>query len=349
MNKPLKAAIILLLAVLLLVVIFFTMLTLNEYRPAPVTELEVTAANGSLAITEGSPFRVVTFNTGYAALGDNADFFMDGGKSVISSDKLRVEQNLGYINGYLPRTGADAVFLQEVDVDAVRSYGIDQFESYSPLYASSVYACNYKCIFVPYPIPPIGAVDSGIASFSKCYISSAKRVSLPEGFYWPVSTANLKRCLLVSYIPLEESDKQLVLINFHLEAFDNGSAKIAQTQALLKVLEEEYANGNYVIAGGDFNQTLPGGYDVYPIFDTKNWIPGDLDGSILPEGWSFAYDSSTPTCRSLAAPYVEGESQTYLIDGFIYSPNIELVSVKTDDLGFVWSDHNPVIADFILK
>ncbi len=33
---------------------------------------------------------------------------------------------------------------------------------------------------------------------------------------------------------------------------------------------------------------------------------------------------------------------TSVIDGFLVSPNVEIASVKTLDLGFAHSDHNPV-------
>ena len=42
-------------------------------------------------------------------------------------------------------------------------------------------------------------------------------IALPESFTWPVKTCNLKRCMLETRIPLEGSDKELVMINFHLE------------------------------------------------------------------------------------------------------------------------------------
>ena len=57
-------------------------------------------------------------------------------------------------------------------------------------------------------------------------------------------------------MPLEGTDKELVLINFHLEAYDSGEGKIAQSKMLAEKLESEYQQGNYVIAGGDFNQTF---------------------------------------------------------------------------------------------
>ena len=55
------------------------------------------------------------------------------------------------------------------------------------------------------------------------------------------------------------SDREPVLVNLHLEAYDDGEGKIAQTNQLRDYIEDEYAKGNYVIAGGDFNQVFPGG------------------------------------------------------------------------------------------
>ena len=38
-----------------------------------------------------------------------------------------------------------------------------------------------------------------------------------------------------------------------------------------------------------------------------------------------------------------------VIDGFILSPNVELTSVQTQDDGFRFSDHNPVLLSIRLK
>ena len=71
-----------------------------------------------------------------------------------------------------------------------------------------------------------------------------------------------------------------------------------------------------------------------------------MDESSLPgEGWQYAYDTSVPTCRLLNQPYDPADTkntQYYVIDGFILSPNVELVSVNSLDMGFENSDHNPV-------
>ena len=142
---------------------------------------------------------------------------------------------------------------------------------------------------------------------------------------------------------------ELVVVNLHLEAYDDGEGKAAQTAMLFQILEEEYARGNYVIAGGDFNQTFPGTLEKWPIGEGDVWAPVVLEAESLPEGWSYVYDDSSPTCRLLDAPYDSGTSQHYVLDGFIVSPNVEVLSVQTQDLGFKYSDHNPVVMEIGFK
>ena len=141
-------------------------------------------------------------------------------------------------------------------------------------------------------------------------------------------------------------------VNLHLEAYDSGEGKLAQTKMLKEFIEGEYAKGNYVIAGGDFNQIFPGGLEAYPNTHPENWIPGLLEEDMPAEGWRFAYDLTVPSCRLLNQPYDpadEVNTQYYVIDGYILSPNVELLSVETLDLGFADSDHNPVLISVKLK
>ena len=344
MKKFLKVLLwlVLTLAALLCALVLF--LTVTEFRPAPVEELEITAAeSGSLKIRAGEDLSLISWNIGYAGLGADSDFFMDGGQNVKSANEAKVESYLEGIDGYLASSGAEIVMLQEVDVNSARTYGIDQAQRLAM--ANSAHALNYSCAFVPFPWPPIGRVNSGLLTTTDYEIARAERISLPCPFSWPVSTANLKRCLLVSYLPVEGSDKQLVLINLHLEAYDDGEGKIAQTKQLRDFIESEYEKGNYVIAGGDFNQIFPGSLEYYPNIHPELWIPGRLDDSFLPRNCLWAYDCSAPTCRLLNRPYDPAEDETtqfYVIDGFIISPNVRLGGVETVDLGFENSDHNPV-------
>ena len=81
---------------------------------------------------------------------------------------------------------------------------------------------------VPYPLPPIGRVTSGIMTFSSFEVSDAERIQLPCPFSYPIRLCNLKRCLIVSRIPIAGSEHELVIVNLHLEAYDSGEGKAAQ-------------------------------------------------------------------------------------------------------------------------
>lgn len=355
-KKILKWAGVVVGVVLLAVAGLIGWLTVTEFKPAAV-ESAYLSQGGGRSIAVGDSLTVLAQNTGYAGLGKDSDFFMDGGRDVAPT-REQERTNRTALARFLARRGADVYFLQEVDVNSSRTGSVDQSETYrSSLLAdggggySSSHALNYACDFVPYPFPPIGKVHSGLQTLSAFPVDTAQRVALPCPFSWPVSTANLKRCLLVSYVPLAGSDRQLVLVNLHLEAYDDGEGKAAQTRVLMDFLSAEYEKGNYVIAGGDFNQTFPGALDAFPIKDPSLWTPGVLENDILPEGWRFACDLSVPSCRLLNQPYDPDspDTQFYVIDGFILSPNVRLDSVETLDMQFEFSDHNPVAVTVTLE
>lgn len=324
-------------------------LTIREYRPDAVEDITVFEA-GNKSIAPGDSLTVLSQNTGYAGLGAESDFFMDGGKDVKPTQDQMFSNQDGIVKQLIGQN-ADVYFLQEVDTDSSRSYGMNQQGWYHRTMSGSgngpysdAHALNYSCDFVPFPWPPLGKVHSGLQTLSRFEVDKAERVALPCPFSWPVRAANLKRCLLVSYVNLKGTDRQLVLVNLHLEAYDDGEGKAAQTKVLLDFLTAEYEKGNYVIAGGDFNQTFPGALDAFPMQAPDLWTPGVLEDGILPEGWRFACDLSVPSCRLLNHPYDPDPAgnQFYVIDGFILSPNVELDSVETLDCRFQYADHNPV-------
>ena len=54
------------------------------------------------------------------------------------------------------------------------------------------------------------------------------------------------------------NNKELVLINLHMSAYDKGGEfRQKQLNMLEEVLQDEYKKGNYVIAGGDWNHVIP--------------------------------------------------------------------------------------------
>ncbi|MBE6982596.1 MAG: endonuclease/exonuclease/phosphatase family protein [Ruminococcaceae bacterium] len=330
--------------ILFLLLALFLFLVLTEYKPADREPVQIYAFKEDLpAVQAGQTVTLYTWNIGYAGLGKESDFFMDGGNMVDPPSQQIIEKNMDGIREFVRSQEADIWLLQEVDKNSARTNGMDQYiKVHSIVNGAAAFAYNYKAPFVPYPIPPLDRVESGIATFSNLLLDkNMERISLPCPFAWPIRVAQIKRCLLVTRTPVEGTDKELVTVNLHLEAYDDGEGKAAQTKVLMDFLQEEYNKGNYVIAGGDFNQTFPGALDQYPIQDTKKWTPGTLTQSSLPEGWQFAYDTSAPTCRLLDKPY-KNNCQLYVIDGFILSPNVKLEAVETQDLNFECSDHNPV-------
>ena len=363
MTKTMLLKILKIPACILILLILFGLsliifLSVTEYKPKDIEDLPFTSGQNQLEINK--KHSLLTWNIGYSGLGKYEDFFMDAGKKVQPDSK---EIMLSYFNGIkktLTENPSDIIFFQEIDINSKRSWHINQYEELKSLtQKEGSFAYNYNCLYVPYPLPTIGRVQSGLAILSNYKSDQAQRVSLPVPFKWPVSMANLKRCLLTQEFPLykngQESGKKLFLVNFHLEAFDSGEGKIAQTRRLMEVLTAEYEKGNYIIAGGDFNQRFPGS-TAFPPYWTDGWLPGDLElpESMISEGWHVAYDDSKPTCRSNAKIYTGPQAeahdwQYHAIDGFLLSPNVKEISTRVIDEDFENSDHNPVYLEFILE
>ena len=90
-----------------------------------------------------------------------------------------------------------------------------------------------------------------------------------------------------------------MLFNLHLEAYDDGEGKCAQTKMLADLLAAEAEKGNYVIAGGDFNQifsTADG--SAFPVQD-GNWAANETDVTQFAGDWQFF--SWTKLCRAAEA------------------------------------------------
>ena len=353
MIKFLKIFFAIVFSPIILFFAFILFLSLVEWKPSRLENLQI-SENTRLQISTSREISILSWNIGYASLGDNADFFMDGGKSVISSSKTRINENLISIKNFISELDADILLLQEVDKFSSRSRKVNQYDFFMNNFSkySASFANNYKCIFVPFPFPPLGKIDSGVLSLSKFGFSSCQRLQLPVPFTWPVRLANLKRCLLISRVPISNSEKELVLVNLHLEAYDEGDGKKAQTEELYALIKSEYDKGNYVIAAGDFNQTFSN-VDLSSYKQEKGrWQAGKIDVNIFEDDFYCLMNSDIPSCRSLHAPYKDADKESfqyYIIDGFLISKNVTVLDCKTLDLGFKNSDHNPVVAKVKLE
>jgi endonuclease/exonuclease/phosphatase family metal-dependent hydrolase len=336
----------------LAVFLYLAFMTITDYRPAEAINLEI-KNNRAATLKKGVPLSVLTFNIGYCGMDAEEDFFMDGGRGSRCTSLEQTQTNLKRITNYLTRENADLIILQEVDVKSSRSYRVNELAYLQKNLAGygTIFAVNYKVPWVPVPLTrPMGAVMSGLLTFSRFNVRSALRYQLPGKENWPRQLAELDRCFIESRLPLA-GGKELVLLNVHLSVFDKGGRiRKLQLAYLKKLLLDEYEKGNYVIAGGDWNHGLPG---TDPrLFKAAMARPGwyvTLPEDFMPSGFAWAVDKTVPTIRSNSTAYKEGENFVAIIDGFLVSPNVEIQKVTGHNLAFQNSDHNPLSAVFVLK
>ena len=340
-----KVVILIVLTIIVVFAGFLAWATLTDYKPDAVETLPVKGEwlpSAALADT----ISLLTWNIGYAGLGKEMDFFYEGGKRV----RPTAIEFQRYLNGVLESLAKvehpDFVLIQEVDRKAKRSYYTDEVSLIDSLYNgySSVYASNYDVRFVPVPpAEPMGSVKAGLTTLSRYRSDDARRVAFPSSYAWPKRLFMLDRCFLLTRYKMAEG-KVLVLINTHNSAFDDAADMRKLELALLqKTMLEEFAQGNYVIVGGDWNQNpLP--FD--PAFITDGniayRITPPIPANFIPADWKWAFDPERATNRNVNESYQKGRTGTTIIDFFVLSPNIELLEVKTLPQDFTFSDHQAV-------
>lgn len=361
LRKTIKGLLLVLGLFLLYVVSVLAYGTLTDWQPEGNTTVEA-VQNASEAVMTDSTLSVVIWNVGYAGLGEESDFFYDtggfftDGGHMIRAETEMVEKNIDGMQLFTTSTAADVFLFQEVDVHSKRSYFRNQMDSLRQERATyaTAFAPNYQVDRVPIPIlqpwEAYGKVKSGLLSMSKWQPYEQVRMQFPGKFEWPTRIFQLDRCLLLSRIKTNR-DKDLVIINAHLSAYDKGGVLKKQQMAFLKELAlAEYEKGNYVIVGADWNQCPPNfKFDFFSPGKTAGYQQTNIAVDYLPMNWQWLYDASTPTNRKLATPYVKGESFTTLIDFFVVSPNLQALQVKTINQDFRYSDHQPVWINLALK
>jgi endonuclease/exonuclease/phosphatase family metal-dependent hydrolase len=330
--------------VYVLVVLGWTSLT--EYQPDEEIAVSV---DGEADLLAGSiVYSILTWNIGYAGLGSEMDFFYEGGSMVRPTEGQNADYLKG-ISGFIANNDTiDFILLQEVDFKSKRSYRKNQMEilkTILPGYTASR-AINYRSTYVPSPLfEPMGGMNAGLSTFSKFKPLSATRIATPNSYSWPKRLYLLKRCFLVSRYALSNG-KTLMIVNIHNSAFDDASDQREKELAKLRtLLLQEYNQGNYIVVGGDWNQNPPG---WYPEQSAKYVIQErwPIEVGYLPEGWSWSFDPGLPTNRDVHEPFDPVQTPTTLLDYFLVSPNVRIISVETIDLEFKHSDHQPVLMSF---
>lgn len=358
MKKWIKR-ILLFIVVLLLAVGIYAIYVFQSYHRLPDNlTLEVTR-NGEnsyfddkVLLETRKPYWIMTYNVGFGAYRPEFSFFMDGGESSWGKDSESVTAAICGMGEIINMVNPEFVFLQEVDIDGTRSYHINELDLMNRFMKGYYYdfAQNYDSPFLMAPLwQPHGANQSGIATYSRIEMTEALRRSLPVADSVD-KILDLDRCYSISRVPMENG-ANLCLYNVHLTAY-GGSDEVREGQLsmLFEDMKQDYARGNYVICGGDFNHNLrkenaENAPEWAYLFPREN----------LPEGFRMAIDAAKDgddiahnSCRNADMPYVEGETFTVTLDGFIVSDNVKVNYYQNMDWRYEFSDHDPVLMEFML-
>lgn len=343
--------------------IFLLTAVITDYRPADKEELQDLSGlssgtkdrpevphnsdgSGIFGTTAGTlpdSLSILCWNIGYGGLGDDMDFFYDGGTQVRTS-RERTLANIDGIIEEIRRHSPDIILLQEVDECSRRTYRINEVKMLQEAFPDyHIYlAYNYKSFFVPIPVKaPMGRVASGVVLMSRIEPEEVHRWQYPSRFPWPVSMFNLKRCLLTATFRLADGGS-IVIGNTHNTAYDSGGMRTAEIRWLGGLTARLASEGTPFIIGGDWNQFPPDYIPSAAETDDPHFTTVALDTALLQGTGRIVWDSSARTLRHLNVPYGQ-ESVLTVTDYFYVSDGFSVDSVNVIDLGFRYSDHQPVL------
>ena len=284
--------------------VFLLTAVITDYRPADREVLQdrsvISTANPPAAshdrqASEGSPdalpdsVTILCWNIGYGGLGDDMDFFYDGGTQVRTS-RERTLANIEGIISEIQRHDADIIMLQEVDECSRRTYRINEVEMLRKAFPDyHIYlAYNYKSFFVPIPVKaPMGKIASGVVLMSRIAPKEVIRWQYPSRFTWPVSMFNLKG----------------------------------------ELTENLHSRRIPFIIGGDWNQYPPDYSPSTEELSDPHFTTVALDTSLLRGTGHIAWDPSAKTLRHLNTVYGP-ESVLTVTDYYYVSDGISVDSVK---------------------
>ena len=330
---------------IVILAMFLLYATFTDFNPPDQESIAMEKTDVPDTIPIGK-LELYTWNIGYCGLGAKMDFFYEKGKMVRPEQVYYERCRDGIIYQLTTLNKLDFILLQEIDEQSERTYQDNQVERFKATFKehAAFFALNYKVPFVPFPLhSPMGKVKAGLLTLGRYKPVEAVRYSFPSAYSWPKRLFMIDRGFILTRYKVSNG-KQLVIINTHNSAYsDAADMRSQELNILKKIIENEFALGNYVITGGDWNQN-PIAFDPDSIKDgnrVKEITPG-IPGGFLPGEYTWAFDPKYPTNRDVNEPYSKGRTPTTIIDFFILSPNIRLLTTNTLQTNFEFSDHQPV-------
>lgn len=383
-KKTVKKAIIITLSVViglpLLTAVGYLGYVVFSYHRIGDQTLEITKNATSEKVESGKSLTITSYNIGFGAYSPEYTFFMDegydkdGNKTVgthgTGISKEDVQKNTDGSVNTVGNLGSDFYLLQEVDVDSTRSYRINQKQAMENRLSTydSTFAINFDSAYLFYPFnDPHGKSLAGLDTFSKYSIKESERKE------YTISTSfskffDLDRCFSVNRLEVDNG-KEFVLINSHMSAYDEGGTiRDTQVKELHSFMKKEAEKGNYVIAGGDFNHDLLTNNPDYPQYTSVNFAYADQTDQGKPDWLNYMFNedktspfddgfkvysaNNAPSCRDCDVVWTPGSTFVSTVDGFIVSSNVQVnqvVTTKTGENGFAFSDHQPTTLSFSLN
>lgn len=354
----------------------------SYYRIGDQKNLKIDKGTATVEkVKVGEELTATSFNVGFGAYSKNFSFFMDRGieadgtlntgyygKAISKEDVLK---NMTGMSKAAKKIDSDFILFQEVDVDATRSYHVNQNEFLKEDFSEydSTMCLNFDSAYLFYPLyDPHGKSKAGLNTYSKYALHDFERKE------YTIATDfskffDLDRCFSVQRTTVDNG-KELVIINSHMSAYDEGGKiRNKQIHELNDYMKQEMDKGNYVVCGGDFNHDLLTNNPMYPQYTKVNFPFKDMVTQLKPDWISFMFedDGSTPfdsrlkiiasdnepSCRGCDIPWERGYTFVTEVDGFIVSDNVNVKKVVTTRVdepdGFTYSDHQPVTITFELK
>lgn len=352
---------------------------LSYHRIGNIT-LDITkGTNPKASVESNTDLTLTSFNMGFGAYSTYFTFFMDtginaDGKKTVGKygkgiSKEDVQKNTDGVVSTIKELNSDFYAIQEVDIDSNRSYHINQQTAVENVYPEydKTFAINYDSAYLFYPLTdPHGKSKAGLSTLSKYAINSSERkeYTISKGFS---KFFDLDRCFSVNRYTVDNG-KELVLINSHMSAYDEGGIiRNTQIQELYSYMKNETDKGNYCIAAGDFNHDLITNNPMYS-YTTENFAYKSMIKQLKPDWLSFMFDEDKtsafddgfkiyaddgePSCRDCDVVWERGSTYVSTVDGFIVSDNVKVSKVKTTkvgETGFEYSDHQPTTLTFSLN
>ncbi len=282
---------------------------------------------------------VMIWNIGYGGLGAESDFVADGGENLRPPNRRVVDKNIDGVVRTLEAPLADVILVQEAARPSFMTHGADPLGALVDRLEGrdNAFSADFALRLLPPPLNPRHGL------FSSVTLPGATRSTEPLPNVSGASPFSGDRHYHLHVIKATHGGVDWTFVNVHLSAFDEDARlRAEQLNAVFEFAAAEYDAGAHVVLGGDWNlEFARPGRPSTTADEHLFWIHA-FPISVLPAGWSIAVDRETPSVRTNERPYAPGENFTTVIDGFVVSPNVEAISVNTQDLDFQYTDHHPI-------